>query len=231
MPNYENYDNEEEAKTLALDEYDKGKVNQKMWLRACLDHDVSNGNTTKILYVEYRALQRKAVFLANLLREEQRESKLIAQDVWEMYDKQTYSSKLIRVDATARNIYWTEFFLEQLFNERELSSSQDETGLFQRKHTLSLYFGRALTYVKRKPTHFINMGLLSVILFLAIDTHQIAGQASTYAQTAQRYSYEAADYSKDARDVARDARDVARKARTEAASAAMYAKNAFLLCD
>ena len=119
-------------------------------------------------------------------------------------------------------IYWIEFFLEQLFNERELSSSKDETGLFQRKHTLSLYLGRALTYVKRKPTHFINMGLLSVILFLAIDTHQIAGQASTYAQTAQRYSYEAADYS-------RDARDVAREARSEAASAAMYAKNAALL--
>ena len=33
MPNYENYDNEEEAKTLALDEYDKGKVNRPQFSR------------------------------------------------------------------------------------------------------------------------------------------------------------------------------------------------------
>ena len=216
------YDDDEEGKRVALEELDNGTVNQKMWLKACVDTDISIGNTSKILYVKYRILQRKANFLADLLIREQRESKRISQDIWKMYDKQSRVSQLKRVDSTARRVFWVEFFLERLFKEKKQSSEKADSGLFERKQLLRLYFVRALTYVKGEPTNFINMGLLSIIFFLMIDTHHRAGQASAHSQNAQRYSYDAADYS-------RDARDFAREARTEAASANVNAKNAALL--
>jgi len=45
-----NYDEDEEGKRVALEQFDNGTVNQKMWLKACADSDISIENTSKILY-------------------------------------------------------------------------------------------------------------------------------------------------------------------------------------
>ena len=110
------YNDAEADRTLALEEIAKSDVNQKMWLKACT-HGI-DPDETKGLYVKYRIMQREAVFLAGVLIDEKRDSELISQDIWDQYDRQRQNRYLNKQDATAKRIYWIDFFLQKAFNER-----------------------------------------------------------------------------------------------------------------
>jgi hypothetical protein len=110
------YNDAEAGCAIALEEIAKSDVNQKMWLKACTHG--TDPDETKSLYVKYRIMQREAVFLAELLIDEKRDSELISQDIWDQYDRQRQNGHLNKQDATAKRIYWIDFFLQKAFNQR-----------------------------------------------------------------------------------------------------------------
>ena len=112
------YNDAEAGLAIALEEIAKSDVNQKMWLKACTHG--TDPDETKNLYVKYRIMQRKAIFLAGVLIDEKRDSELISQDIWDQYDRQRKNRHLNKQDATAKRIYWTDFFLQKAFNERSV---------------------------------------------------------------------------------------------------------------